>query len=485
MSNRNATTTLTVVALILGGLLGMVAGAYIVYAWVPPNLLFTNMAPIHLAYNGTLPQYRDVYVTHVAARYQALVTNQRTQPNAIKVAQDLLGVTTGDVKPDEAIKLVRETLNVIKLENDKDGDGGWFTRADENSLQNLLNEIQKPSAIGSTTGSVSARENNLTWNRIIGLALLGALGIAIVLAMYLLYSYLNSKTTPPLPSHVAQGSNAAVEDDLPPDAEYDQPFEEDEAIERPQAGVFSKNNPANIETTQYTHPSKSSGARLPDGYSSMDDELDNIHGNLAPTGEFISPLLSPAQPAPAGRQAAGQASEPLPRAATQATNSHVTSSGATALGAPKSTRKNETFYQTFPAIDYKHGDENLDEHHNIMGAKDLILGTCGVSVIERLGAAKPAEVIALALAVFDKTSMKTTYKVLMTPMAHGDMVLRRKLSDIGQLIPVQEGETIEITTNSLIVHVKPSNLILEKSSSSAFQYFKQVALTFDAQQRTA
>ena len=463
----------------------MVAGAYIVYAWVPPNLLFTNMAPIHLAYNGTLPQYRDVYVTHVAARYQALVTNQRTQPNAIKVAQDLLGVTTGDVKPDEAIKLVRETLNVIKLENDKDGDGGWFTRADENSLQNLLNEIQKPSAIGSTTGSVSARENNLTWNRIIGLALLGALGIAIVLAMYLLYSYLNSKTTPPLPSHVAQGSNAAVEDDLPPDAEYDQPFEEDEAIERPQAGVFSKNNPANIETTQYTHPSKSSGARLPDGYSSMDDELDNIHGNLAPTGEFISPLLSPAQPAPAGRQAAGQASEPLPRAATQATNSHVTSSGATALGAPKSTRKNETFYQTFPAIDYKHGDENLDEYHNIMGAKDLILGTCGVSVIERLGAAKPAEVIALALAVFDKTSMKTTYKVLMTPMAHGDMVLRRKLSDIGQLIPVQEGETIEITTNSLIVHVKPSNLILEKSSSSAFQYFKQVALTFDAQQRTA
>lgn len=463
----------------------MVAGAYIVYAWVPPNLLFTNMAPIHLAYNGTLPQYRDVYVTHVAARYQALVTNQRTQPNAIKVAQDLLGVTTGDVKPDEAIKLVRETLNVIKLENDKDGDGGWFTRADENSLQNLLNEIQKPSAIGSTTGSVSARENNLTWNRIIGLALLGALGIAIVLAMYLLYSYLNSKTIPPLPSHVAQGSNAAVEDDLPPDAEYDQPFEEDEAIERPQAGVFSKNNPANIETTQYTHPSKSSGARLPDGYSSMDDELDNIHGNLAPTGEFISPLLSPAQPAPAGRQAAGQASEPLPRAATQATNSHVTSSGATALGAPKSTRKNETFYQTFPAIDYKHGDENLDEHHNIMGAKDLILGSCGVSVIERLGAAKPAEVIALALAVFDKTSMKTTYKVLMTPMAHGYMVLRRKLSDIGQLIPVQEGETIEITTNSLIVHVKPSNLILEKSSSSAFQYFKQVALTFDAQQRTA
>ena len=485
MSNRNVTTTVTVVALILGGLLGMVAGAYIVYAWVPPNLLFTNMAPIHLAYNGTLPQYRDVYVTHVAARYQALVTNQRTQPNAIKVAQDLLGVTTGDVKPDEAIKLVRETLNVIKLENDKDGDGGWFTRADENSLQNLLNEIQKPSAIGSTTGSVSARENNLTWNRIIGLALLGALGIAIVLAMYLLYSYLNRKTIPPLPSHVAQGSNAAVEDDLPPDAEYDQPFEEDEAIERPQAGVFSKNNPANIETTQYTHPSKSSGARLPDGYSSMDDELDNIHGNLAPTGEFISPLLSPAQPAPAGRQAAGQASEPLPRAATQATNSHVTSSGATALGAPKSTRKNETFYQTFPAIDYKHGDENLDEHHNIMGAKDLILGTCGVSVIERLGAAKPAEVIALALAVFDKTSMKTTYKVLMTPMAHGDMVLRRKLSDIGQLIPVQEGETIEITTNSLIVHVKPSNLILEKSSSSAFQYFKQVALTFDAQQRTA
>ena len=67
----------------------------------------------------------------------------------------------------------------------------------------------------------------------------------------------------------------------------------------------------------------------------------------------------------------------------------------------------------------------------------------------------------------------------------GKLVLRRKLSDIGQLIPVQEGETIEITTNSLIVHVKPSNLILEKSSSSAFQYFKQVALTFDAQQRTA
>lgn len=487
MSTRNPSSILTIVALILGGLLGMVAGAYIIYAWVPTSLLFTNMAPVHLTYSGTVPQYRDVYVAHVAARYQFVLSSQRNQTSANKIAQDLLGVTTGDVKPDEAIKMVRETLAVVKSENDKDGEGGWFTKADENNVAAMLTEIQKPSTIGQTPNAVSARDNNLTWNRIIGFALLASLGVATVLAMYLLYSYLNSKVSRAPVVHTAAEQQPEAYDEQP---QYEDEIEElvgqeqDYDHDEPRhAGAFTRSNPANIETTQYSHPSHGSSSRVPDGYSSIDDDLDDR--NLPPTGEFNAPPIAPARanvhPAEVTH---ARAEAPAPRPVTQAPPANVPGSGTSTFGAPRMTsRRGETYYQTFPAIDYKHGDENLDEHHNIVGAKDLILGTCGVSVVERLGAAKPAEVIALALAVFDKTSMKTTYKVLMTPTAHSDMTIRRKLSDIGELISVQEGDTIAIETNSLLVHVKPSNLVLEKSNTSALQYFKQVSLTFDAQQR--
>ncbi len=465
----------------------MVAGAYIVYAWVPTSLLFTNMAPVHLTYSGTVPQYRDVYVAHVAARYQFVLSGQRNQTSANKIAQDLLGVTTGDVKTEDAVKMVRETLTVVKMENDKDGEGGWFTKADENNVAALLTEIQKNAAIGPTPGAVSARDNNLTWNRIIGFALLASLGVAIVLAMYLLYSYLNSKVSPAPVVHTQAAPQEEVyeeqvqyEDELDEMADQQQDYEHDEPR---RAGTVTRNNPQNIETTSYTHPSHGASSRVADGYSSIDDDLDDR--NLPPTGEFNAPPIAPARPNIHPVEAAhARAEAPAPHPMTQAPPANVQGGGNSAFGTPRMTsRRGDTYYQTFPAIDYKHGDENLDEHHNIQGAKDLILGTCGVSVVERSGAAKPAEVIALALAVFDKTSMKTTYKVLMTPTAHSDMTIRRKLSDIGELISVQEGDTIAIETNSLLVHVKPSNLVLEKSSSSALQYFKQVSLTFDAQQR--
>ncbi len=121
-------------ALMAGLILGLFAGAYIYYAWMPPDSILKNASPKYLNFDSTnlTPQYRDFYIVRAAEKYQRGL--QQGLPNPLQGAYDVLGVTTGDTTIDEAITMVRLTEKVANHEVNIAGDTGQFTRNEQLAL---------------------------------------------------------------------------------------------------------------------------------------------------------------------------------------------------------------------------------------------------------------------------------------------------------------------------------------------------------------
>ncbi len=199
--------------LIAGLIVGMLAGAYILYAWIPWQWIVRDVSPSYLAQNGITPQYRDIYVSNVANRYQLIANVSGRQAEALKAAQDLLGVTTGDSTPAEAVAIVQKTFEVVKKENDKDGNAGWFIKSDENALQSLTAALQAAQNTPVVIKSGGIAQNNILWTRLIG-----ALALLALLLLGLLIYYLLMRRRPQEEGDFAQG---AINE--PSSSQYSQP----------------------------------------------------------------------------------------------------------------------------------------------------------------------------------------------------------------------------------------------------------------------
>ncbi len=122
-----------ITALLAGLIIGLCAGVYIYYAWVPPEQILRDSPPYNLAVGKEYPQYREVYAARVANRFRALGGNEA----ALQEAYDLLGVTTGDVTLNNAYEMIRLANEVARLDLQRDPALRRFNENDQIALTAL------------------------------------------------------------------------------------------------------------------------------------------------------------------------------------------------------------------------------------------------------------------------------------------------------------------------------------------------------------
>jgi hypothetical protein len=135
----------------------------------------------------------------------------------------------------------------------------------------------------------------------------------------------------------------------------------------------------------------------------------------------------------------------------------------------------ETFLTTFDPTSYRHSDDAYEESFTILGATGEYLGECGVSIADRLDLATPSKVCALGVWVFDKNDpqFKSVMKVLMTPNAYNDPIIRNKLARLGEHVLAQNG-MFDIATETMRVEATVSDLAVNPAG-----YFDTVNLAFN------
>lgn len=127
-----------ITALLAGVVIGLCAGIYVYYAWVPPEQVLRDSPPYNLAVGKEYPQYREVYVARVANRFRSLGANEA----ALQEAYDLLGVTTGDVTLIKALEMVRSANEVVRLDIQRDPALRRFTENDQIAITSLEQALQ-------------------------------------------------------------------------------------------------------------------------------------------------------------------------------------------------------------------------------------------------------------------------------------------------------------------------------------------------------
>jgi len=392
------------VAVVVGFFIGLAFAVYLVYAWVPANVILRDAPPLFLRFDpsGQQPNYRDVYVSRVANRYAQGV--RAGQPDlALTQAQQALGVMTGDATPIEALQMARSAQQAAQNENNREGnagkdpDQGWFTVADQNNLTLLAERLdqvkEQPATIAQPV--LEARRNA---------ALLGAvlllLWIGILTSLLLLVaSAFRPAAAPAAASAARAGATASPQPTANPNINSDE-----QVPALPHAAV------------------------------------------AAPTEPGVIPPLYTSSPVRVGSPVAG-----------------------------------ESLIGTFLAV-YEHGDEQFDEGFQISSATGELIGECGASVTDRVSLASPLRVVALKVWVFDKNDFQSTNKLLLTPYAYRNNIMRSKLAEHGDLVQARPG-TFEVNTSTLRVEVEVRHLQMMPLDGNPDGYFQRLELEFRVYKR--
>ena len=136
----------------------------------------------------------------------------------------------------------------------------------------------------------------------------------------------------------------------------------------------------------------------------------------------------------------------------------------------------ESLIGTFLTI-YEHGNEQFDEGFQISAATGELIGECGASVADRVSLTTPSRVTALTVWVFDKNDFQSTNKVLLTPFAYRNNVMRSKLAARGDLVQARPG-IFEVNTSTLRVEVEVRNLQMLPLDSDPDGDFQRRELEF-------
>jgi hypothetical protein len=163
---------------------------YLLYAWITPEQLVNSVSPVQLHYDGVNPQYRDYYAARASSRYVAMGGAQ--QPNALNEARDVLGVSSGDVTPLEALQIVRAAEAVARAENVKEAnpDQGRFSLQDQQNLAALAERLDAAKGDPVARSRASITERNTFW-RWFGALILGLLAALAGLIVWMMDKYLN------------------------------------------------------------------------------------------------------------------------------------------------------------------------------------------------------------------------------------------------------------------------------------------------------
>ena len=447
-------------ASILSGLIiGFFAGAYVVYAWAPPELVLQDAPPRSLAYDGVNPQYRDLYAVSIANRYAVARDRQR----ALREAADFLGVTSGDTTVAGAVDMLNSARRIVADENKK-GANSRFVPQDEVQLGALASDIERNVKDAPQANALFGRpsEANRLVPRIVGFIILLVLAALAFLIIKLLGNRADRKAAemdalldgpPGNPSVTVNQFSQA-----PPETAHDTLIVEDdlEPLEEPAAWNARPPSSASSSTVTIVNPPAQGAGNmpLPAGAAAAGSVVatSNAFTGTGAHPASTATLASAPTPAPVFAQppmAGSPAARPL---------------------------------MTFPATTYTFSapeSDNYEEDYQIAGTLGELLGECGASVAERVGEELPRRVPALGVWAFDKQVFSTTTKVLVTEGAAADPVWRARLAAKGEPVIAREGGVVEIATSALRVDAKISGLTLDPSG----QFFETVTLTFSVQKR--
>lgn len=426
-NDRGPIITVTTM-LVLGFLVGIVAGAYLLFSWVPPDWILRGASPrlLQSSADTNFIQYRDLYAAQIARRFQDQVSRGQPLNNAVSEAQNALGTVQGDATPVQAAQIVRAAFEAARIENAKDGDAGWMTVADQNALGELATQLE---TIGLLQPTVSPPVNAFIRNaRILGILLLAALAALVYF--------------------LANWAIRSAQDDM---AIEDQ---EQEQMQMPRQQVVTQ------------APASTFGSRMRSAFGTA-------AAQLRPTSQTVyapPPLENPPQQ---------PYQQPYQQPATQQMQPPVAQpmqvvQPMQGLG-PIPAEGPGTFLAAFAPTDYRYGEDNYEEGFTINNPMGEFLGECGVSIADRLDLSTPAKVCALGVWVFDKNDVqfKSVMKVLMTPNAFNDAFIRNKLNRLGEHVLAQNS-VFEIDTATMRVEVNVTELAVNPAG-----YFEKVKLAFN------
>ena len=436
MSANDRGPIITVTAmLVLGFLVGIVAGAYLLFSWVPPDWILRGASPrlLQSSEDTNFIQYRDLYAAQIARRYQDQVSRGQPLQNAVSEAQNALGTVQGDATPVQAALIVRSAFEAARIENAKDGDGGWMTVADQNALGELAGQLETVGLLQPTT---TPPVNGLIRNaRILGLLLLLALA---ALAYFL-----------------ATWAIRSAQDDMAIEDAENMQMQEPQVLQEPQSTFGSRMRSAFGSAAASLRPTSQTIYAPP-------NVLDN-------QPQMAQPAYPQTYQQPYQQPQSMQSQPPtMPLQPMQSTQ-------PTMPGNVMPTEGPGTLLASFSPTDYRYGEDNYEEGFTINNPMGEFLGECGVSIADRLDLSTPAKVCALGVWVFDKNDVqfKSVMKVLMTPNAFNDAFIRNKLSRLGEHVPAQNS-VFEIDTATMRVEVSVTDLVVNPAG-----YFERVKLGFN------
>jgi hypothetical protein len=114
------------------------------------------------------------------------------------------------------------------------------------------------------------------------------------------------------------------------------------------------------------------------------------------------------------------------------------------------------------------GDQGYDVTVPIESSAGEFLGECGISALEDTSPGEPDRVAAFEVWLFDKDDVRTETKVLLSERAFADDALRERLATKGELIRVQQGQTVTLETANLRLDARIAEAEYESDANSAF-----------------
>lgn len=141
-----------------------------------------------------------------------------------------------------------------------------------------------------------------------------------------------------------------------------------------------------------------------------------------------------------------------------------------------------------PALDefvtrYSYGDDGFDMSFSIENAQTEFLGECGVGISEVLNNGKPEQATAFEIWLFDKDDIRTVTKVLLSEYAWSNEELRTKLASKGELVPIRQGETVDLETKSLRVRARLREVEYGSGGVGRNAYFERLVIDLTPQQK--
>jgi len=125
---------------------------------------------------------------------------------------------------------------------------------------------------------------------------------------------------------------------------------------------------------------------------------------------------------------------------------------------------------------YRLGDDLFDDSFSIDSPGGEFLGECGVGISETIGVGDPKRVTAFEVWLFDKNDIQTVTKVLMSPHAFQEELIRQRLAAKGEPVLGAPGTQIVLETATLQLEARVIDISYGEGALPPESFFDNLIL---------